>query len=581
MNDAMVNRGPDSEGFFINENFGMGMRRLSIIDLEKSNQPIFSLDRKISIIFNGEIYNYIEIRKELSTEGVNFFTNGDTEVILKLYEKYGENFIKKINGMFSICIFDNRKEKKILLYRDRFGIKPLYYIKKNNEFIFSSSLNSFKNVIPNLKKSKESFLLYLTFNYFPGKHTVYEDVFCLEPGSLIKIENNNFKIEQYFDVAKSKLSYDFKSFSIENINYFLEDSIKINLRSDVNLGLMLSSGIDSSIIAFETAKLTKKVKSYSVDFEGKLDNEAMMAKMLSESLQMDHESIYLKEKELSELLPVIFKEIDEPCADTAIIPSYIISQKAKLDGVKVLLSGAGGDEIFAGYSRHYINFLSSFYGILSFLKFIDHSLINILPFKYQNYIFKAMDKKYSYVSNTSGQNLGILLNSLNNKEDKEFILNFIEKFLSKTIKHSFKINTPEIILSDLSFYLPDNILLPFDKVTMLNSVEGRVPLLDHRIIEYINNFKFDVRMNGNAINNKKIMRILYKKKLPKFIFENSKKGFNAPIDKWNNIFNQDFLSKSEFKDLFKTTLINKNFNNKEFSAFLYNYNSYNIWSYFH
>ncbi|MAV83230.1 MAG: asparagine synthetase B, partial [Pelagibacteraceae bacterium] len=195
MNDQMISRGPDAEGYLLENNFGMAMRRLSIIDIDKSNQPISNESQNISIIFNGEIYNFIEIRKQLLSDGVNFQTNGDTEVILKLYEKFGEKFISKLIGMFSICIFDKIK-KKILIYRDRFGIKPLYYYYDKNSLYFASSLFSLKKVLK-LKKSKDAFFLYLCLNYFPSKISAYEDVNSLLPKEYIKIENNRLSIQKY------------------------------------------------------------------------------------------------------------------------------------------------------------------------------------------------------------------------------------------------------------------------------------------------------------------------------------------------------------------------------------------------
>ena len=232
MNDQMINRGPDSEGFYLDKNFGMAMRRLSIIDLEKSNQPIQNNNRDISIIFNGEIYNYIELKDELKKENISFKTEGDTEIILKLYEKLGERFIQKLIGMFSICIFDKNK-KKILIYRDRFGIKPLYYHISQNSFHFSSSLFSLKKVL-SLKKSQDSFFLYLCFNYFPSQKSVYENVNSLLPGKLIKIENNKISIEKYYDPFKEKNYIGTEKYNHEIFKKIMNNSISINLRHFLN-----------------------------------------------------------------------------------------------------------------------------------------------------------------------------------------------------------------------------------------------------------------------------------------------------------------------------------------------------------
>ncbi len=575
MNNEMESRGPDSEGFFINNNFGMAMRRLSIIDIEHSNQPMLSDNKNISIIFNGEIYNYIELKNELKKNNVNFRTNGDTEVIIKLYENFGENFVKKLNGMFSICIYD-KIENKVLIYRDRFGIKPLYYHITDKKLLFSSSLYSLKKIQKNLKKSKESFFLYLCFNYFPSKKTVYKNVNSLLPGEYIKVENNTISINKYYDKSISKNNLNYEKFDEKIFRDLLNDSIKINLRSDVQLGLFMSSGMDSSIIASESAKHIKNIRAYTVDFEDKDENEGNNAKKFADELDINHEILSLKKKEVPGLLNSILKNMDEPCADTAIIPTYLITKKAKEDGVKVLLSGAGGDEIFGGYSRHYLNFFSFFYGILNFLNLKNHKLLKIFPSKIQNILIKMISKKFAYISNSSGQNISMIIDILNLDKDKNFIIDYLEMFLEGIIKNNLMFNSQEIISSDLNLYLPDNILRPLDKVSMINSVEGRVPFLDHRILEIINYYKIDITKNGNSKFNKKILRNLYKNQIPNYILNNRKKGFNAPLNNWKLDF--DLYENKNFNDFLDNKKILEKSKNLNFRSLMYNLNVYNIWS---
>ena len=579
MNNEMINRGPDSDGYYIYKNFGMAMRRLSIIDAKTSSQPVENNNGNISLIFNGEIYNYIESKKVLVANGYKFKTNGDAEVILKLYEKYGENFVKYLNGMFSICIIDKRNELKILIYRDRFGIKPLYYSFQNDQLIFASSLDCFKKINKDIQKSHESFFLYLSLNYFPDNRTVYENVFSLRPGHLIKISKNKFSISQYFSLNKNiNSSFDNQPEELSNI---IQNSIEMNLRSDVKIGLMLSSGIDSSIIAYEISNILNNINCYSVDFEGKEQNESVMAKKFSDSLGFSHETILISKNKLDEIAEDLFRGLDEPCGDTAIIPSYLISKKAKINGIKVLLSGAGADELFGGYSRHYSNLKSKMYGSLFFLKFANCSLSKLLPYKYKNFFYKMLSKKYAYASNTSGQNLGIILNSLKKKKDRDFILNYFEKIFGEIIKSEFYENSNDILTLDLQYYLPGNILLPFDKVTMLNGVEGRVPFLDHRIIQKINFKKLDMTKYGTLKKNKFFLRNLYSEKLPKYIFENSKKGFNIPIDQWDEKLNINLFNKNCFSDYFNKDVLKGNMDNYKFSSFFYNLNSYCKWEKHH
>ncbi len=573
MNESMIRRGPDSEGYCIENNFGMAMRRLSIIDIDKSNQPINSQDKNISVIFNGEIYNFIEIRDELIKDKIEFKTKGDTEVILKLYEKLGEKFVSKLIGMYSICIFDKNKNK-VLIFRDRFGIKPLYYHHAKDSFYFSSSLFSFKKVL-NLNKSKDSFLLYLCFNYFPSNTSAYENINSLLPGEYIRIENNNLSIQKY-EMADSDNIYKSSNYNQSMLKDILQDSISINLRSDVNLGLMMSSGMDSSIIAKEVSKNTKDIKAYTVDFENKNENESQIARKFADQLNIDHETIEIEEFYVSDYLKEISKFMDEPCADTAIIPSYLISKKANEDGVKVLLSGAGGDEIFAGYGRHYLNFFSFFYGILNFLKIREHKLLKIFPHRIQNILFKSLDKKFAYIGNSSGQNLGVILDAVN-KNFHEKLLDSLERILSNFVKNDFGFNSKQIVKTDLSLYLPDNILRPFDKVSMINSVEGRVPFLDHRLLEVIKTFDLDITKNGSFKNNKKILREIYNDDLPNYILNNNKKGFNAPIEKWDIKFDKH-QTQEFFEDTLNMKLVSENTDNKNFKSFLYNLNTYKMWA---
>ncbi len=578
MNNEMLSRGPDSDGHFIHKNFGMAMRRLSIIDIKNSIQPMQDNNNNISVIFNGEIYNYIELRRSLEKKGKKFKTNGDTEIILKLYELYEEKMVDYLNGMFAISIYDIKK-KKLLLIRDRFGIKPIYYIKNRNQFTFSSSLNSLKKFNKNIKKSKESFLIFLMFNYFPNTKTVYEDVISLEPGHMIKIENNKFEKKRYFDPKKSISNFQYKRNNFLNFKDLIDNSIKINLRSDVKVGLMLSSGIDSNIIAYEASNNSKDIKCFSVDFEGKVENESLKAKSFAKSLSLEHETINISKDQIKSNLADIIKQMDEPCGDSSIIPSYLISKIAKDQDIKVLLSGAGGDELFAGYSRHYKNISSFFYGTLSLIKKRDSSILKLLPYKIQNIIFKCFSKKYSYVCNTSGQNLGVLLNVIKNSKDRDYILNYIEELLINNISENLSFNSEEVIMTDIEQYLPNNILMPFDKVTMINSVEGRVPLLDHRIIELKNSLNLDLVANSSFKNNKKILRSLYYDKLPKHCFEDIKKGFNAPITKWENIF-EEFDDEFYFNETLNTKIIKRDYHKKNLGSFIYNLNTYNMWSNF-
>ena len=581
MNDQMISRGPDSEGFFINDNFGMAMRRLSIIDIKNGSQPMFSGNKNISLVFNGEIYNYIELREELKLNGVKFVSNSDTEVLLKLYETNGESFVNKINGMFAICIFDKLKNK-ILVYRDRLGIKPLFFFKNEKHIVFSSNLNSIKSYLKSAEKSKLNFSLFLLLNYFPSNETVYKNIQKLKPGEFIKIENNKFSINKYWEVngiKKQNLKKDEINYNIQNL---IENSVKINLRSDVKVGTLLSGGIDSSIISYEASKYLKEQNTFCVNFKDKENNEGDDAKKFSQFINSKHQNLDLEISDFFHTLTQISKISDEPHADSAIVPSYLISKEAKNKNVKVLISGAGGDEIFAGYSRHYSSFRNLFFGILSNIEFFDDKLITIFPYKIQNYLYKLKSKKIAHISSMSGQNFGVVFSLIQNKEIKEFILNYFEKlFYRISNKIQNKHNFYNILTTDLDNYLPDNILLSFDKMTMLNSVEGRVPFLDHRIVELLYGNNIDVTSGQNFKNSKKILRNIYQKKLPNYIFEKNKIGFNAPLNNWKKynkkFFEENFKINDFYSEIIDMKKLNKNINNPNFNSFIYSLNVYDQW----
>lgn len=576
MNDEMISRGPDSSGAFVKNNFGFGMRRLSIIDIAGGSQPMFSEDQKISIIFNGEIFNFIELKKDLEKKGMSFKTNSDTEVILKLYEQFDENFVSYLRGMFAICIYDQKKNK-IIIIRDRFGIKPLYFYNDGNSLFFSSDLNSIAKILgPKIKISDSNFILYCLFNYFPKTNTVYNKVSKLLPGHKIVIENNQFKIEKYWELKISEKNIDFQVLK-DLVYQRLINTAKIHLRSDVGFATLLSSGIDSSILAYLNSQIIGKQLTLSVNYEGKKIDETIKAENFSKFIGSEHYSFLLREKSFFEYFEMVFNKIDEPNADTALISSYLLSQEAKKKGIKVLISGAGADEIFGGYSRFFKNINHLLYGILNKLGGLDY-LIKIIPYKLQNIYYKLFNQKIALVTNYSGQNFGVL-DEIFQKKQSQFLINYLEKvFLDYNNIINFE--SKKIMFNDISNYLPDNILSVFDKATMLNSVEGRVPYLDHQLAELIFEHNLGKSYFKNFSNNKKILREIFKNKIPDYVFNNPKIGFNAPINHWKEI-NSNYFNTNKIHEFLEKNIkiekIKKNLKNNNFVQLIYSLNSYNKW----
>lgn len=558
MNDEMLLRGPDDSGYYLYNNFGMAMRRLSIIDIKDGSQPMSSFDQSIHVIFNGEIFNYLELKKKLISEGYNFRTNSDTEVIIALYKKYDENFINELNGMFSICLFDKKKNITFII-RDRIGIKPLFYKLNDKSLIFSSNLNSLKKVLSNLTISKKNFLLYMSLNYAPNSESIYEGIYKLKPGHLIKICNNKADIIQYWQIPKikKKISRNDYYLSLKNL---ITDSVKIQSRSDVPVGSMLSGGLDSALVTILFSRqINHPIKSFCIDFQGKEVNENEGALEVSKKINSIHHHKIITEDDFFSTIDQVTKLMDEPIADNAIIPSYILSKIAKENNVKVLLSGAGGDEIFSGYSRHYESIKNLLHGCIGINSFFSKQIIKIIPKNLKNYFYKISNSVYAYASSTSGVNIATVLDML--REDKNLAEELIED-LELIFEPFFKNNNnnykEKVMLADLCNYLPDNVLSLLDKTTMMNSIEGRVPLLDHRIVDLVYSSNINKFSEKKFADAKKNIKETFLSDLPSFIINKKKIGFNAPLIQWHKS-NYDFFSKNFFLSEFYDLTFKKNF----------------------
>ena len=524
MNDAMIFRGPDDHGYLLNNNFGFAMRRLSIIDIHNGKQPIHDETSSYSIILNGEIYNYIELKNELKKKNIKFRTDSDTEVLLKSYIHFGDNFIDKVNGIFSFCIYDINKNK-VLIYRDRFGVKPLYYYKSNKEFIFSSNLDSLSKYKKNLKINYESVFSYLSLNYVPNNLSIFSEVNKLLPGCFIKIENNQFTVDRYWSASPKRIK---KNFDYEKIKFLLEDSIKIQSRSDVKIGTFLSGGVDSSILTYLLSKNIKNLETLTINFEDKIDDEdKKYALLLSKELKL--KSSYLDINSNSNIIDKIDEIIpflDEPLSDTAIFPTFLISQMSRQMGFKVMITGAGGDEIFGGYKRHFQKYIYS-----NYIPQINLNLLlnmsNFFNSDLNNYFLKIFSKHLNYTLGSSGTNFNLIKSIV--KEKSLFYKNLI-KLNSDLKKNYSRINNQSVRMEmDLNNYLPDNILPVVDKLSMSSSIEVRTPFLDHRLVDEVYNVDFGLDYN---IKSKEILKKIYNANINTNIWNRKKNGFNFPINLW-------------------------------------------------
>ena len=538
MTDSLRHRGPDDKGFYFNENTGLGHRRLSIIDLETGHQPIANEDKTIQLIFNGEIYNFQELRERLINQGHKFSTQTDTEVMVHLYEEKGEDFLKELNGMFALALWDER-EKKLILARDRMGQKPLYYSLVNNTLVFGSELKSLFHH-PLIKKEIDfnSLNKYLIYEYVPMPQTIIKGINKLEPGHFLTYQNNQLKKSPYWNIQFNQLENQ-KDY-LTKFEELLEDSVKKRLISDVPLGIFLSGGIDSSTIAYYAQKNSnQKIKTFSIGFEDKSFDESNYANQVAKFLNTEHYHQNCSPVDLLDLIDDIAEINDEPLADASIIPTYLLSKFTR-EKVTVALSGDGGDELLAGYPTFQAMKFARIYRYLPrlFREAIKRTA-NLLPVSHDNFSFDFKLKKtlsgYDYPLEIQNQ---IWLGAFTPQENQnlflpEIAINFDQsfsetnQFIEQTKKESLD---NRMIYLYLKQYLSDDILVKADRASMFASLEARAPFMDYRLVEFINSLPYNLKLKGWTI--KYVLKQLMKNKLPRNIINRPKKGFGLPVAKW-------------------------------------------------
>ena len=519
----LKHRGPDQEGCYCDNMISIAHRRLSIIDLsENGKQPMHNEDETMYIAYNGEIYDFQELRKELIQKGHKFISNTDTEVILHGYEEYGASILKRLNGQFAVCIYD-KKKTQLFIARDRIGIKPLYYYSKDNKFIFGSELKVLLK--SNIKKeiNKEALNHYLLFGYTPSKQSILNDVSKLLPGHYLIYDLTKNKINQI--VKYWSVSFYGKNNLTENelcnqIPIMLDKCIKKRMVADVPVGAFLSGGIDSSIIVAMMSKYTTKLKTFSIKFDYPEYNESEYANIISKQFKTDHYEIAFNAQDIRKLIPKLVFYFDEPFGDASMIPTYLVSKIAKKH-VTVCLSGTGGDELFAGYDR---------YNQFKILKKVNHlpelartfiiKSLNFIPLDKTNKVRTLLQNK------NSDFELYIKLYSYmyRDKNEIEIDIDGLQK-----LNHYFryKDDLSNLLNFDQNEYLPNDLLVKEDRATLANSLEGRVPFLDHELIEFANQISSKYKLKRNI--SKYILKKSFEGILTKKILYRRKKGFSVPL----------------------------------------------------
>jgi asparagine synthase (glutamine-hydrolysing) len=539
MCDQIVYRGPDDEGIYVADGAGLGMRRLSIIDLAGGHQPVFNEDRSAWIVFNGEIYNFPELRPELEKRGHRFYTKTDTEVIIHLYEEMGADCVKKLRGMFGLAIYDKTK-RKLVLARDRLGKKPLHYALHKGNLYFGSEIKSILRAAPELAEvNSQALLEYLYYGYVPEPLTVFTGIHKLPSGHLLEFENGQIKVREYWDLPEYN-TYAPKSEEecLEEMERRLFEATKIRLISDVPLGAFLSGGTDSSTVVGLMARASAgPVKTFAIGFKKDDFNEAHYARIVAKKFGTDHHEMIL-EPNVVETVEHLTSSLEEPFGDSSMLPTYYVSQMAR-QHVTVALSGDGGDEIFAGYDH---------YRVHAGRRVFEHIPEWARKF-YRNRVFSHLPKgmkgrKFTYNVSLPWQERYVdglafipaferdtpLLSDdfraiLNRGDDPGNVLR--RRFAAARTKDPVS----QILYVDTKTYMVDDILTKVDRMSMLNSLEVRVPILDHVFVEWATGLGSEWKLRGKE--QKYILRKLAERiGVPREVLYRRKQGFSLPLVHW-------------------------------------------------
>ena len=560
---TLNHRGPDDEGVYISTGknpaarlkVGLGHKRLSIIDLESGHQPMANEDESVWIVYNGEIYNFPELRQELIGKGYRFNTKSDTEVIIHLYEEEGVDCLKRLRGMFSFCIWDTKNER-LFLARDRIGQKPLFYYHKDGVFIFGSEIKAIlEDGSVKREVDPEALDDYLTYGYTPSPRTMFKDIRQLPPAHYMLYDGKGLKIERYWRLDYNvKQQSSFKEYE-ERLYDLLGEATKMRLISDVPIGAFLSGGVDSSCItALMTRFSPKRVKTFSIGFEDADYDELKYAKFISDKFGTFHREFIVKPRAM-DVLPKLAWHYDQPFGDSSAIPTYYFS-KMTCEFVKVALNGDGGDESFAGYQRYRGIKLAQLLGgvpggILktgsNLAEFINKNLLSESKSTHVSYarrflepLLRKVDLEDAYIT---------WLNYFPDK-DKASLLsddvkNLIEKrkarsYLYDIFKGSTAKNLVEKVMNaDVLSYLPEDLLVKVDRATMANSLEGRSPFLDHKVMEFAASIPIHYKLRG--LDTKYILKRAFRKEIPLLFLNRRKKGFGVPVGRWFSGTLKDFV----------------------------------------
>jgi asparagine synthase (glutamine-hydrolysing) len=541
MADAIRHRGPDDDGYYTSGNVGLGFRRLSIIDLKTGHQPISNEDGTAWLVFNGEIYNYRELRQELLDKGHVFRTTTDTEVIIHLYEEMGEECVKKLRGMFGFAIWDERR-KTLMLARDRIGIKPLYYYLSDKCLIFASEMKAIladpeveREILPGMIDR------FLTFQYLPGAETIFKGIHKLEPGSYLTVRNNEVKVSSYWDLSFAPSSMSLRD-AEARLAEMLDETMRLHMISDVPVGFLLSGGFDSTVLlSIASAQTERQLSSFTVGFSGtEVADERPYAALAAKHFGTKHHEITITSKQFESFLPQYIWHMEEPICEPPAVAMYYVSKLAT-ESVKVLISGEGGDEAFGGYPVYrrmlWIERLKRMLGpfseagsrgLTSLNRVVKSRLVGqyapLLGRPLESVYYSGLSNPFSYFNQHAGE---LYTPAFAQEVSKEYSLSAVQRYLDGGPKGD-PIN--KMLYVDTKTWLGHDLLLKADKMTMANSIELRVPFLDHEILEFAASLPGNYKVRGLAT--KYFAKRALKRHVPPEILNRKKAGFPVPYASW-------------------------------------------------
>jgi len=542
MTRLLEHRGPDDEGYWIDGAVGLGHRRLSIIDLETGHQPLSNEDGSLWIVYNGEVYNYLELRPSLAARGHRFRTASDTEVIVHLYEEKGPGCLEELRGMFAFALW-NAKDRTLFLARDRIGIKPLFYALLPHTILFASEIKSLL-AHPDLAAEIDypSLLDYLSFRYVPAPRTLFKNIYKLKPGHSLSVRNGTVVESRYWDVFDDHGRPDERLCGFdaakERLRTLVEEAVRLRLRSDVPLGAFLSGGIDSStLVGIMSTLVDAPIQTFSVGFEDPRFDELPFARAVAKHFHTIHREVVVRPEDIPRHLPTLIRHRDAPVSESSDVALYLVSQLAR-ESVKVVLSGEGGDELFAGYAKYLIEPIVPYFQRIP--EWLARGLVSRpvdrLPASYRalKSAVRSMglrDETQRFVSYFASVDLAersqILsdefLEALGRERHPDVFAHYMAQVRGRS-------PLERMFYGDMKLWLPDNLLERGDRITMAASLEGRVPLLDHKLVEFAARLPFSWKKG--VLEGKRILKEAFRDMLPRAILHRKKVGFTVPVRTW-------------------------------------------------